>query len=68
MPNKFKVGDRVKVKDVEFTGEDAKEANECRGKVGTITEIDPTYCFPYTVTFDDYWSPMLFNASHLEKA
>lgn len=64
---KFKIGDKVRVKDKKFKGEDAEETNEVRGKVGTVIDIDPCYCYPYTVSFEDYWAQILFRASELEK-
>jgi len=64
---KFKVGDKAKVKNIKFRGEDAKDANAVRGKIGTVVEIDPNYYYPYEIHFYGYWTNIMFKASQLDK-
>lgn len=64
MGRKFKVGDKARVKDKIFTGEDADIANKVRGKVGEVVEISD-HKYPYDVEIEG--KIILFRASELEK-
>lgn len=72
MPRKFKLGDKVKVKDnIQIPKDDDEGVGKTVGRVGTIQSYAPQTQYPYNVEFDDPNAPeledMMFKATELEK-
>lgn len=71
---KFKVGDKVRVKDRVFDGEDDefKETIKDLPRTGIIVEIDKKWKYPFTIQFndasmDEACNDLMFKESDLEK-
>jgi hypothetical protein len=63
---RFFIGQKVRVKDIEFTSDDSKLANKKRGVIGTIEEIDLEYVYPYNIAFSD-GTELMFKRDELER-